>query len=202
MLIESAQTSLEELRRHASAGRLYAVVDACDTPSVPARADELGEGRAVSLYSGTAQEEYWSIAPYLFRVDGGVLDWITRDLWTEPWGIFAIADADFEAVRRHFKKFLVVRAPSGEQWYFRYYDPRVLTVFLPTCDPSQLGEIFGPIGGFVAGDGNGGLSLLRRREQMPRAPASPPAPGSVPPAPAPPEIHKPSPPRRQIRISV
>jgi len=29
--------------------------------------------------------------------------------------------------------------------YFRYYDPRVLRVYLPTCNEADLGAIFGPV---------------------------------------------------------
>jgi hypothetical protein len=28
---------------------------------------------------------------------------------------------------------------------FRFYDPRVLSVFLPTCLPEQITEMFGPV---------------------------------------------------------
>ena len=35
---------------------------------------------------------------------------------------------------------------DGKSLYFRYYDPRVFRVFLPTCDREQLGTMFGPVG--------------------------------------------------------
>jgi hypothetical protein len=160
MPLESRPCTLDELAEMAAAGELYAVLDACDTPLVPAKAAELGEGRAACLYSGTAEEEYWSIAPYLVQVDTKLLSWIQETLWGEPWGVFAVAKADFETVRRHFKKFLIVEAPDGERWYFRYYDPRVLEDFLPTCNDDQLTEMFGLLQGYaVAGDGE--LALIR-----------------------------------------
>src|SRR5919206_403386 len=39
---------------------------------------------------------------------------------------------------------------DGTPLYFRYYDPRVLNVFLPTCSGAQLKEMFGPVDAFVA----------------------------------------------------
>lgn len=153
-LLQTRTASLEELRELAVAGRLYAVIDACDTPAVPEMAWELGETRAVSLYRGTADEMYWAFAPYLFAVDGDVLDWIVAELWSEPWGIFAIADADLEAVRRHFRRFLLVQAYDGEQWYFRFYDPRVLPTFLETSDQHQLRELFPRLKALLVADGS------------------------------------------------
>jgi Domain of unknown function (DUF4123) len=147
--IEVKHVNVDHLREHAAVGRLYAVIDACDTPSVPEKARELGETRAVSLYRGSADEQYWAFAPYLFVVDGELLDWIVADLWTDPWGIFAVADGDLEAVRRHFRRFLLVQAPDGDQWYFRFYDPRVLPIFLPECTAEEIAELFGGLAAFV-----------------------------------------------------
>ncbi len=36
--------------------------------------------------------------------------------------------------------------------YFRFYDPRVLRIFLPTCDRSQILEFFGPVKIFICED--------------------------------------------------
>ena len=151
-LLTTRTASLEELRELAAAGRLYAVIDACDTPAVPEKARELGDARAVSLYRGTADEQYWAFAPYLFAVDGELLDWIVAELWSEPWGIFAVADADLEAVRRHFRRFLLVQSPEGEQWYFRFYDPRVLRTFLQGANRSELSELLASVASFGIGN--------------------------------------------------
>jgi hypothetical protein len=43
---------------------------------------------------------------------------------------------------------LVVRDSSGNRLVFRYYDPRVLRVYLPTCVTAELRTVFGPIEGF------------------------------------------------------
>ena len=46
----------------------------------------------------------------------------------------------------------MVYGPDLEPLYFRYYDPRVLRAWLPTCDPAQLAEFFGPVEFFIAED--------------------------------------------------
>lgn len=140
--------SLGALARHADRGALYAVLDACDEPRVPAKVRELGPDRAVSLYRGRAEEDLAAIAPYLAAVDAPLLEWIAASLWTSPWGIFAVAEAGLEQVRTHFRKFLLVEAPDGDSWYFRFYDPRVLERFLPTCDAAQLTDFFGPVSAY------------------------------------------------------
>jgi hypothetical protein len=138
-------TSVSHLRHWVERGRLFAIVDATDTPSVPVRAEAMGDGRAISLYRGRAEEDLASIAPYLFQLDWETLEWITGELWAEPWGILVLADATLEQLRTHFRKFLVVTGPEGESWYFRFYDPRVLERFLPTCSDEQAEEFVGPV---------------------------------------------------------
>ncbi|MBI1898150.1 MAG: DUF4123 domain-containing protein [Acidobacteria bacterium] len=137
--------TLEELQKLGAGGSLYAILDACDAPSVPGKVRELGEDRAMSLYQGTAAEEQWAIAPYLARVDADLLAWIKARLWPEPWGIFAVSRYDLAALSRHFRRFLLVQAPNGEPWYFRYYDPRVLATFLPVCSAAEIRFLFGPV---------------------------------------------------------
>ncbi|HEX2091077.1 MAG TPA: DUF4123 domain-containing protein [Longimicrobiaceae bacterium] len=151
-LLATSRVELSALAGLAASGRLYAVLDACDAPAVPEKCAELGSERAVSLYRGGAEEMYWTIAPYLVAVDPTLLDWIAGELWEEPWGIFAVSDAGLEALRRHFRRFLLVRAPNGEQWYFRFYDPRVLPTFLAGCSAPEAEEFFGPVHSFGVRD--------------------------------------------------
>lgn len=138
---------MSKVRQWAARGRLFAILDATDTPAVPVKARHLGEERAVSLYRGRAEEELWSIAPFLVQVDPNVLGWVAEVLWPEPWGIFVFADEPLDVLRLHFRRFLVVESPEGESWYFRYYDPRVLAKYLPTCTEPELSDFFGPVKG-------------------------------------------------------
>jgi len=134
-----------QVRRWASRGRLFAVIDACDAPEVPKTLLPLGQARAVSLYRGDAEKDLWGIAPYLARIDEELFDWLTRTLWSTPWGIFAVSDESLAQLRTHFRRFLMVETPAGESWYFRFYDPRVLARFLPTLGTKELAEFLGPV---------------------------------------------------------
>jgi hypothetical protein len=61
-----------------------------------------------------------------------------------------VTPVGLEALRRHLRRFLRVRDHTGQVLYFRYYDPRVLRVYLPTCLRSEISTIYGPISKFVA----------------------------------------------------
>lgn len=141
-----------QIQAWALRGRLFAIVDATETPSVPIKAREAGNQQAVSLYQGRAEESLSALAPYLFRVDAAILEWIAGDLWTEPWGIFVLADQSLDQLRRHFRKFLVVEAPDGGSWYFRFYDPRVLVKYLAGCTAAEATEFLGPVRAFAVTD--------------------------------------------------
>ena len=139
-----------DLDEMAEQNALFAVVDACDAPEVPAMWQARGEARAASLYSSVAEKQYATFAPYLFQVDADVLAWLRRVLWQTPWGVFVFAPGQsLEDVRRHFRQFLLVQDAQGEEMYFRFYDPRVLRKYLPTCTPMELSQFYGSIKAFL-----------------------------------------------------
>ena len=148
-MLSTREYSVLQVRGWAKPGRLFALVDACDTPSVPERArsatEHGGAQRAVSLYKGRAEEELWAIAPYLFAVDEPTFDWITSELWSTPWGCLILSDATIEELRVHFRRFLTIKTPAGEHWYFRFYDPRVLRAYLATCTDDEIASFLGPV---------------------------------------------------------
>ena len=172
-LLATNAVALNQLRQDAARGSLYAVLDACDEPRVPRKVRELGPARAVSLYRGPAEEDLSAIAPYLVQVGNAELDWIAGSLWTAAWGIFALSQAGLEPLRTHFRKFLLVDAPDGDRWYFRFYDPRVLARFLPTCDAPQLADFLGPVAAYGWTAPDYGVTLARPRTFEAAPPARP-----------------------------
>ena len=48
---------------------------------------------------------------------------------------------------------------DGKPLYFRYYDPRVLRVYLPTCNESELKTVFGPVTHYWV-EGEDGNSMI------------------------------------------
>ncbi len=102
------------------------------------------------LYSGPLPPALEAAAPYLVQLDyedPGTRHFLEH-AWGNSWGIFLKCGTHTNALRRHLREFLVVCDASGRRLVFRYYDPRVLRVFLPTCTERELEAIFGPIDRF------------------------------------------------------
>ncbi|HXB43158.1 MAG TPA: DUF4123 domain-containing protein [Puia sp.] len=105
----------------------------------------------VSLYKGRSEEALASVAPYIFSFPHSeeFSDFILRNGWGNSWGIFAYTAQSIEDIFHHFRKFLFIKTQDEKQFYFRFYDPRVLRIFLPICDTDQILEFFGPIEKFI-----------------------------------------------------
>lgn len=87
-----------------------------------------------------------SIAPYLLQIsDPRIHHWFLREAWSKAWGILIKSNYSPEGLRTHLRRFTKVRTFDNRSLYFRFYDPRVLRIFLPTCDKSQILEFFGNV---------------------------------------------------------
>ncbi|MFO0617552.1 MAG: DUF4123 domain-containing protein [Polyangiaceae bacterium] len=109
------------------------------------------------LFTGELSYELAAAAPYLVRLDqtAALSRWLLEEEWTHSLGIFAWSFEDTETLRRHFRRLLQVRSQDGERLYFRYYDPRVMRSYLPTCRAFELGELFGPVVRYVVPSADG-----------------------------------------------
>jgi hypothetical protein len=143
--ISAANVDDIEAQLLVSQPKIYAVLDSVDEPEVPERVVEWGE-RCTNLYIGAAERDYWAISPYLLWMQGNDLDWILTNLQPDSWGILAESGEDLKSLKRHFRRFLTVKeGNSGRSLLFRFYDPRVLPVFLESCSAEQARAFFGPI---------------------------------------------------------
>jgi hypothetical protein len=128
---------------------IYAVLDAARSPDVLANLLKLDGGWSC-LYRGESADSLGAVAPYLVQLDpaGGATQWVIDKGIGDSWGILVVSPAPFEELHHHFRKFLLVQDEEGRTLYFRFYDPRVLRVFLPTCTPEEAKDFFGPISRF------------------------------------------------------
>ncbi len=127
-------------------GALYALLDAGGEPSVPARL--LGSGlKYESLYEDGRGDELAAFGPWVVRIphDAGFLDELARDGWGANWVVYLTSDAAPDDLHAHLRKFLISKLADGRQVYFRYYDPRILRTYLPTCTAAEVADFVGPV---------------------------------------------------------
>jgi hypothetical protein len=114
----------------------------------------------VSLYGGRLPEALKRAAPYMVELAPTYS--FTRPLiemgWGNSWGIF-LSIKDASNLRHHLRGFLRARDESARMLLFRYYDPRVLRAYLPTCRLGELTSFFGPVGSYFA-ESDRGTSLI------------------------------------------
>jgi hypothetical protein len=120
--------------------------------------------RHTCLFVGKLAPELEMAAPYLLQLECD--DAKTRRFlscaWGNSWGVFLKCDTRQDALRRSLRSFLTVQDPQRRRLLFRYYDPRVLRLYLPTCNSEELRHIFGPVEIFWTED-ESAASLLEFR---------------------------------------
>ena len=129
---------------------VFAVLDGASVPDLPQVLYQ-HQPEYVCLYRGQLEPDLASVAPYLVHLhsDTPLTQWLIQNGWGEHWGIYALSDTDLTAMRKHFRKFLTVHDSDGKPLLFRYYDPRVLRLYLPTCNAEELQTIFGPVSSYL-----------------------------------------------------
>jgi hypothetical protein len=105
---------------------------------------------AMSLYREPMKEKVRRRSPFLASLPP---DSPFMPFWREhgrgrAWGIVVQSDRPFDAVWRHFRRFLTVALPDGQRVLFRFYDPRVFPTFLRSCNQSELAMWFAGIKAF------------------------------------------------------
>lgn len=155
MAIEEAIESVDEYLFREQDANVFAVLDGA---SVPGLLDKLYglSPNFCCLFRGELEPDMAEVAPYLAQLerDSEFTNWIINQGWGKHWGIFASTDADFRRMRSHFRAFLIVYDETGRPLRFRYYDPRVLRMYLPTCNAKELVTVFGPVTSYLVEDAN------------------------------------------------
>jgi len=131
---------------------LCAVLDGASVPGLLERMDAEPSLKIECLFRGKLEPDMAEVAPYLVKLDpeSEFAQWVLATGWGQHWGSFVTTRQSFYTLRDHLRALTMVYRRDGTPLYFRYYDPRVLNVFLPTCSPAQLKEMFGPVDAFVA----------------------------------------------------
>jgi hypothetical protein len=139
---------------------VWMILDAARDPTIFGAVDATYLVKSC-LYAGELPWQMKMVAPYLVELKKGhaFTQFAVGQGWGKAWGIFLRTGADLKALRRHLRRFLTVRGPMNERLVFRYYDPRVLRLYLPTCTPEELRTVYGPIDHYLMEDDDPGTLL-------------------------------------------
>lgn len=140
---------------------VYAILDGASVPDLPQTLERFAI-EADCLFRGDLEPDLALAAPYLalLRKDAPFTEWLLQEGWGKHWGVFAISKVDLREMRMHLRAFLKVYGPDLKPLYFRYYDPRVLRTYLPTCNEQEARMIFGPVLRYIT-EGAEPATLLR-----------------------------------------
>ncbi len=141
--------------------RVYVVIDAARAGLLCQAAREQHGLVGRSLFDGPLAGMLDHVAPHLFPTHAGTEFF---DAWQAQLGssagVILGAAIDADAMWSHLRSLFVVTDEAGGSYSFRFYDPRVLRVFLPTCSAAQAAEFFGPVSWMLVEGGVPG-SVLR-----------------------------------------
>jgi len=126
----------------------FVVLDGAINPAVRDLLNQAGVFYQ-SLYEGEQAADLAAFGPYLAEIQKGgkLMPFLIKVGWGKSWGVFLSTQMGFVDARRHLRHFLMVDIEGGKRVLFRFYDPRVMRVFIPTCDAEQRKEFFGQIEG-------------------------------------------------------
>ena len=133
--------------------RVFAILDAArDERIYPALSRTLKDFQCLYLghkllFLGKMPPALAKVAPYVVSLKprAPFTRWILSRGWGNSWGIYFVSDSSLNELVRHLRRFLMVRDEKGKTFYFRYYDPRVMRIYLPTCQEKEHAMVFGPV---------------------------------------------------------
>jgi hypothetical protein len=159
--MEKQAQRLDELLQQAD----YLLLDAARSPEIAPTIQQLADEWTTLWDMSEEAEELLTVAPYLVRWKPGspFAEWLLQNGWGQSWGVFLTlrVQTPLEQLRRHFQSLLLAQVENEpHHYYFRFYDPRVLRVFLETCTLEQAQQFFGPVRAFLCEGANQAEMIL------------------------------------------
>ena len=126
--------------------KLYCVLDGASVPDLPKRLFD-SDLPNYCLFRGDLTPDVVHMAPYVVQLKRNreFTDWVLSEGIGKNWGVCVHCRHSISELRRHFRSLIYVHDENGNPLIFRFYDPRVLRTFFPTCNPGEIKSIFGKI---------------------------------------------------------
>ena len=124
---------------------LYMLIDAAHDTRIFTALEECLHTRACLFSEDYVSAALKSASPFLLKIktiDDFVM-WCLQEGVHRHWMIFFTSpEIHVSEMKLHFKRFTYALGPDGKQYFFRYYDPRVLPIFLTAGDQRERKEFF------------------------------------------------------------
>lgn len=145
----------------------YAIVDSAQRPHFQERLEKLRTPYC-SLFDGTSEEALKDIAPLLIEHTGNLTEesLLNRELRNlgehKPAVSYIVSDTSIDALAKHFRNFHLIRVPEqgGREMLLRWYDTRILPIWLQLLNPDQHAAFFSPISEWLYFDRFGDMHEL------------------------------------------
>lgn len=96
------------------------------------------------LYEEPLDSDVSKVAPYLIELTDEVKDWLNER--ATPWGMYVSSECSFILLRQHLRQSLQAQVPEESQpQLFRYYDPRIIWLYIDAVPAIELYHFLGPI---------------------------------------------------------
>jgi hypothetical protein len=157
----------DELKQHLFSERanVFAVLDGASVEGLRRKLYEMSPPY-YCLFRGNLTPDVEEVAPYIIGLvpDAPFTEWVLGEGFGKHWGVFALSRNSLTEMRRHFRSLLTVHDETGKPMIFRYYDPRVMQSYLPTCNAGELKTFFGKVDKFFAEDGDRSMASFSIEE--------------------------------------
>lgn len=153
------QRALDYLRQLTAP--LYALLNASIEQHVPHFL--MGSGEPFQFLSdGLAIDQMQPPPVYLaqFTPSSALLPRLIKEGWGKPWITFLTSVHPVPELTAHLRNLMVVSTPDGRPFYNRFYDPRLLQLLLPSYNPQEVSQLFGPVLTLMIADPSDASRLL------------------------------------------
>jgi len=123
----------------------YAVIDLATAEALRQYVDQLPQPTAMSLFAPSQSRALLRVGPWLIRLSKAPeIEAILKQFGDHvAWGFYVHSTFDIVSLRQSLRHFNLVRLrPGQKEVLFRYWDPRVMRVFLDVATRDQSARLF------------------------------------------------------------